>query len=190
MKTKLPIAMSNRHIHLSKKDLETLFGENYELTKKKDLSQPGQFAAEEKVDIVGPKGTIKGVRVLGPVRSNTQIEISKTDSFALGIFPPVRDSGDIDGTPGAKIIGPKGEIEIDKGVIIAARHIHMHPNDAQEFGVKDNDRVKVKVGGERGLIYDNVLIRVRDDFALEMHVDIDEGNAAGVTNGQLVEIIK
>ncbi len=190
MKTQLPIAMSNRHIHLSQEDLAALFGEGYELTKNKDLSQPGQFAANEKVDIVGPKGSLKGVRVLGPVRKETQIEISLTDSFTLGIYPPVRDSGDTAGTPGAKVIGPKGEIEISKGVIVAARHIHMHPNDAKEFGVKDKDHVKVKVGGERGLIYDNVLVRVREDFALEMHVDIDEGNAAGVKNGQLVEIIK
>lgn len=186
----IPIAMSNRHVHLSKADLLQLFGEGYELTKSKALSQPGQFAANEKVDVVGPKGTIKGIRVLGPERSNTQIEISKTDCFQLGIFPPVRDSGDIAGTPGAKIIGPKGEVEITKGVIIAARHIHMHPNDAKEFAVKDNDRVKIKVDGERGLIYDNVLIRVREDFVLEMHVDIDEGNAAAVQNGQLVELIK
>jgi len=190
MKNQLPIAMSNRHIHLSTDDLKILFGEGYELTKKKDLSQPGQYAAEEKVDVVGPKGTLKGIRVLGPVRSNTQIEISKTDSFSLGIFPPVRDSGDIEETPGAKIVGPKGEIEITKGVIIASRHIHMHPNDAKEFGLKDKDRVQVNVKGERGLTYDNVLVRVREDFALEMHVDIDEGNAAGVKNGDLVEIIK
>lgn len=190
MKTKLPIAMSNRHIHLSPEHLETLFGAGYELTKFKDLSQPGQFAANEKVDIVGPKGTLKGVRVLGPCRGKTQIEISRTDSFVLGIYPPVRDSGDIKGTPGAKIIGPKGEIEIEEGVIIAARHIHMHPDDAKEFGVKDKDRVRVKVEGERGLIFDNVLVRVRDDFALEMHVDIDEGNAAGINNGDLVEIVE
>ncbi|NLC95422.1 MAG: phosphate propanoyltransferase [Bacilli bacterium] len=190
MKTKLPIAMSNRHIHLSPEHLEALFGAGYELTKFKDLSQPGQFAANEKVDIVGPKGTLKGVRVLGPCRGKTQIEISRTDSFVLGIYPPVRDSGDIKGTPGAKIIGPKGEIEIEEGVIIAARHIHMHPDDAKEFGVKDKDRVRVKVEGERGLIFDNVLVRVRDDFALEMHVDIDEGNAAGINNGDLVEIVE
>jgi len=190
MKTKLPIAMSNRHIHLSPEHLEALFGAGYELTKFKDLSQPGQFAANEKVDIVGPKGTLKGVRVLGPCRGKTQIEISRTDSFILGIYPPVRDSGDIKGTPGAKIIGPKGEIEIEEGVIIAARHIHMHPDDAKEFGVKDKDRVRVKVEGERGLIFDNVLVRVRDDFALEMHVDIDEGNAAGINNGDLVEIVE
>lgn len=190
MKTKLPIAMSNRHVHLSPEHLEALFGAGYELTKFKDLSQPGQFAANEKVDVVGPKGTLKGVRVLGPCRGKTQIEISKTDSFVLGIYPPVRDSGDIKGTPGAKIVGPKGEIEIEEGVIIAARHIHMHPDDAKEFGVKDKDRVRIKIDGERGLIFDNVLVRVRDDFALEMHVDIDEGNAAGVNNGDLVEIVE
>ncbi len=190
MKKQLPIAMSNRHIHLSQEDLKTLFGEGFELTKYKDLSQPGQFAANEKVELIGPKGSIKGVRVLGPVRKKTQIEISKTDSFKLGVYPPVRDSGDINDTPGVNIIGPNGEVEIEKGVIVASRHIHMHTNDALEFGVKDKDRVQIKVDGERALIFDNVLVRVRDDFALEMHVDVDEGNAAGVKNGQLVELIK
>ncbi len=190
MKTQLPIAMSNRHVHLSREDLNILFGEGFELTKFKDLSQPGQFASNEKVDVVGPKGTLKGLRVLGPIRKVTQIEISLTDTFAVGIYPPVRDSGDIEGTPGAKIVGPKGEVEISKGVIVASRHIHMHTNDADEFGVNDKDHVKVKVNGDRGLTFDNVLVRVRDDFALEMHVDIDEGNACGVKNGQLVELIK
>ncbi len=190
MKTQFPIAMSNRHVHLSQEDLNTLFGEGYELTKFKDLSQPGQFASNEKVDVVGPKGTLKGLRILGPVRKATQIEISKTDSFVLGVMPPVRDSGDIEGTPGAKIVGPKGEVEISKGVIVASRHVHMHTTDAKEFGVNDKDLIMVKVLGDRGLIFDHVLVRVRDDFALEMHVDIDEGNAAGVANGQLVELVK
>jgi len=190
MKTNLPIAMSNRHIHLSQADLNILFGEGYELTKFKDLSQPGQFASNEKVEIVGPKGSINAVRVLGPVRENTQIEISKTDSFILGIYPPVRDSGDILETPGAKILGPKGEVEISEGVIIASRHIHMSTSNALEFGVKDKDRVQIKIDGDRGLSFNNVLVRVKDDYGLEMHVDIDEGNAAGVKNGQLVELVK
>jgi putative phosphotransacetylase len=190
MRKELPIALSNRHVHLSKEHIEILFGEGYELTKMKDLSQPGQYACEEKVDIVGPKGTLKGVRVLGPARNKTQVEISLSDGFKLGVVPPVRDSGDLAGSPGAKIVGPKGEVEIEEGIIAAARHIHMHTNDAEEFGVKDKDRVKVRVGGERGLVFENVLVRVNPNYALEMHVDIEEGNAAGVKNGTIVELIK
>ncbi len=186
----VPVGLSNRHIHLSKEHLNILFGEGFELTKMKDLSQPGQYAANEKVDIAGPKGMLKGVRVLGPVRGETQIEISLTDSFVLGVTPPVRDSGDLTGSPGAKIIGPKGEVEIDKGIIAAARHIHMHTSDAEAFGVKDKDIVSVRVGGKRGLTFDNVLIRVSKNFALEMHVDVDEGNSAGLKNGSMVEVIK
>lgn len=190
MAFKLPIALSNRHIHLSQEDLHTLFGEGYELTKIKDLSQPGQFACDEKVDIEGPKGVIKGVRVLGPVRGETQLEISISDAFKLGVEPVIRNSGDIDGTPGVKIIGPKGEVELEKGVIVAARHIHMHTSDGEKFGVKDGDIVKIKTEGIRSVVFENVLVRVKDNFALEMHVDIEEGNAAGVKNGDLVELIK
>ncbi|QSX08930.1 phosphate propanoyltransferase [Alkalibacter rhizosphaerae] len=189
MKKLVPIAMSNRHIHLSPEDLETLFGANYELTPMKDLSQPGQYACEEKVDVSGPKGTIKGVRILGPTRPQTQLEISVSDSYALGIKPPVRDSGDIADSPGIKIDGPKGSVEIGQGAIVASRHIHMHTDDAKEFGLKDKDEVQVQVGGKRGLIFSNVLVRVSDKYALEMHVDVEEGNAAGVSNGQLVEIL-
>lgn len=187
---KLPIALSNRHVHLSPEHLEVLFGKGYNLTKKKDLSQPGQYACEETVDIVGPKGTIKGVRVLGPVRGKTQVEISISDAYKLGVEPVIRNSGDIKNTPGAKLIGPKGEVEIEEGVIVAARHIHMHTTDAEKFGVKDGDIVKVKTEGIRALIFDNVLIRSGETHALEMHVDIEEGNAAGVKNGDLVELIK
>lgn len=190
MKKTLPIALSNRHVHLSQKDLDILFGEGYQLTKLRDLSQPGQFACEEKVDLVGPKKTIKGVRILGPVRSKTQVEISISDAITLGVEPVVRNSGDLARTPGVKIVGPKGEIDLEEGVIVAARHIHMHTNDAPEFGVKDKDIVSVKVDGVRGLIFNNVLVRVSDESQLEMHVDIEEGNAAGVKNGDIVEIIK
>ncbi len=190
MKTLLPIALSNRHMHVSKEDLETLFGEGYKLTPSKDLSQPGQYACEEKVDLVGPKRTIKGIRILGPVRPETQLEISVTDAYTLGIDPIIRNSGDIKDTPGAKLVGPKGEVEINKGIIIAARHIHMHTSDGEEFGVKDGQIVKVKTSGPRAVVFDNVLVRVHPNFALEMHVDIEEGNAAGVRNGDLVEIIK
>lgn len=190
MELKLPIALSNRHIHLSQEDLYKLFGEGYQLTVKKNLSQPGQYACEEKVDLVGPKNTIKGVRVLGPARSSTQVEISITDAFKLGIEPVIRNSGDIAGTPGIKIVGPKGEVELDKGVIVAARHIHMHTKDAERFGVKDGDIVKVKTEGIRSLVFENVLVRSGDTHALEMHVDVEEGNAAGLKNGDLVELIK
>ncbi len=190
MRKQLPIALSNRHIHLSQKDLEILFGEGYELTKKKDLSQPGQYACEEKVDIVGPKNTIKGVRILGPVRSSTQFEISVMDAFTLGVPAIIRNSGDIANTPGAKLIGPNGEVEINEGLIVAARHIHMHTSDAEEFGVVDKQMVSIKVDGPRGLIFDNVLIRVHETYALEMHIDLEEGNASGAKNGDLVELIK
>ena len=190
LKEMVPVGLSNRHIHLSKEDLEVLFGEGYELTKWKDLSQPGQYAAEEKVDVAGVKGTLKGVRILGPTRKETQVEVSLTDSFVLGVNPPVRDSGDLVDSPGAKIVGPKGEITIDKGVIVAARHIHMHTSDAESFGVLDKEIVSVKVEGKRGLIFDNVLVRVHKDYALEMHVDIDEGNAASLKNGSMIKLLK
>lgn len=190
MKTQLPIALSNKHIHLSQEDLNTLFGQGHELSRAKDLSQPGQYACDEKVDVVGPKNTISGVRVLGPVRGETQLEISVSDAFTLGINPIVRNSGDTKDTPGAKLVGPKGEVELDRGLIVAARHIHMYTKDAEDFGVKDNDIVSIRVGGPRGLVFDNVLVRVSDKFALEMHVDVEEGNAAGIKNGDLVELIK
>jgi len=186
----VPVGISNRHIHLSKEHLTQLFGEGYELKELKPLSQPGQFAAEEMVTIVGPKGEIPKVRILGPVRKETQIEISRTDSFVLGIKPPVRDSGDIEGTPGLIVKGPKGEIELEKGVIIASRHIHFHPDDAARFKVKDGERVKVKTFGDRSVIFEQVLVRVHPNYALDCHLDVDEGNAAGLNNGDMVEILK
>lgn len=189
MKTKVPVGLSNKHVHLSRKDVDILFGEGYELTVKKPISQPGQFAAEEFVDVVGPKGAIK-MRVLGPARPHAQIEILSSDTFKLGVPKVVRDSWDIDDTPGVTLRGPKGEVTIDKGVIVASRHIHMTPAQANEYGVKDGEIVKVKVPGERGLIFDNVLIRSNDRCGLEMHIDIEEGNAAGCKNGDMLEIIK
>ncbi|KFZ22129.1 propanediol utilization phosphotransacylase [Thermotoga neapolitana LA10] len=185
------VGVSNRHVHLSREDLETLFGKGYELTPVKELRQPGQYAAKETVTIVGPKGAIENVRVLGPVRKETQVEISRTDAFRLGVRPPVRDSGDLEGTPGIVIIGPNGILVKEKGVIIAKRHIHMHPKDAEHYGVKDKDIVKVIVeSGDRRLIFDDVLIRVREDFALEFHVDTDEANAAMLNTGDLVYIVE
>lgn len=185
-----PVGLSNKHVHVSQADLDVLFGKGYELKKMKDLKQPGQYAAEEKVDIVGPKGTIKGVRVLGPVRPETQIEISLTDSFVLGVKTPVKNSGDLAGTPGAKLVGPNGEVELEKGIIAAARHLHMNTADGEAFGIKDQDIISIKVEGERGIVFNNVLARVGDSHALEAHFDIDEGNAAGLKNGMMVEVIK
>lgn len=190
MKKQLPIALSNRHIHISQDDLDTLFGKGYKLNKIKDLSQPGQYACDERVKLVGPKRDIEGVRILGPVRPRTQLELSISDAFTLGIEPIIRNSGDVKGTPGIKIVGPNGEVELEEGAIVAARHIHMHPNDAEEFGVVDHEIVKIKINGPRGLVFDNVLVRVFHEFALEMHIDVEEGNASGVKNGDMVELIK
>ncbi|KLO21034.1 propanediol utilization phosphotransacylase [Marinitoga sp. 1197] len=190
-KTGIIVGVSNRHVHLSKEDLEVLFGEGYELHPIKDLKQPGQYAAEEVVTLVGPKGKIERVRVLGPVRKETQIEISQTDAFKLGVKPPVRDSGDLDGTPGIKIIGPKGEVETKKGLILAKRHIHMLPEDAEKYNVKDKDLVYVAIEkGDRKLIFGDVLIRVSPKYALEFHVDTDEANAALIKTGDEVFIVE
>ena len=185
----IPVGVSNRHIHLSKEHLAELFGKDYELTVLKELSQPGQFAAAETVAVEGPKGRIENVRILGPARSMTQLEISKTDSYKLGIDPPVRLSGNIDGTPGITIQGPNGIVVIENGVIIAKRHIHMTPQDAERFSVKDKQVVKVKTLGERALIFDKVVVRVSENFALDMHIDTDEANAAGLKTGDRVEIV-
>jgi len=190
MENLVPVNMSNRHIHVTREHLDILFGKGYELTKTKDLSQPGQFACEEKVDIVGPKNTLKGVRILGPIRPATQVEISMFDARTMGVEGVVRPSGKIDGTPGCIIIGPKGQVEIKEGVIVAARHIHMHPRDGEKFGLKDRDVVKVRVGDERAVVFENVVVRVHPDFALDMHIDIEEGNAAGIKNGAMGEIIR
>ena len=184
----VPTGLSNRHCHLSQADIDVLFGEGYQLTNMKDLKQPGQFACEEKITVTGTKGSLT-MRVLGPARNQSQIEVSLTDGFVLGVKPPVRQSGDLAGSPGGKIVGPKGEVEISEGIIAASRHIHMHTTDGERFGVKDKDVVDVEFGGERGVVFKNVLARVNEAFALEFHVDIDEGNAAGLRNGDEVEII-
>ena len=177
---KVPIEISARHAHLSKDDLEKLFGFGFELSKYKDLSQPGQFAAKETVKLVGPLGQIDKVRVLGPCRAKTQVEISETEARALGLNPPIRDSGNLDGAPGVKIIGPKGEVDLASGVILALRHIHIDPATAVELGVKNYDRVKVDTIGPRDLLFENVLVRVDPAFKLAMHIDTDEANAAGI----------
>ncbi|QOR35781.1 phosphate propanoyltransferase [Clostridium sp. 'deep sea'] len=185
------IGVSNRHLHVSQADLEALFGPGYELTNKKDLKQPGQYACEECVEICGPKGCFPKVRILGPVRPVTQVEISLTDSFKLGVKAPVRNSGDLAGTPGVTLKGPYGSVELKNGVIVAARHIHMHTEDAIAYGLKDNDIVNIQtVDNQRSVVFNNVLVRVKDSFAMEMHVDIDEANAAMLKNGDVVKLAK
>ncbi|QNB48008.1 phosphate propanoyltransferase [Thermanaerosceptrum fracticalcis] len=176
------IGISNRHVHLSQAHVEVLFGPGYQLTPVKEL-QPGQFAAAETLTLVGPKGSLAKVRVLGPARRLTQVEISRTDGFTLGVFPPVRDSGFLQGTPGLVLVGPAGCLKITEGVICAARHIHFHPADAERMGIRDGDRLAVKIQGDRALVFDNVLARVNENYRLEMHIDTDEANAAGVRNG-------
>ena len=190
LETKVPVGISARHVHVSQADLDILYGEGYQLTVKKDLLQEGQFASNELVDIVTEKGSFKNVRILGPVRKQTQVEIALTDALKLKLAIPVRDSGDLKGSPGITIVGPKGTIEIPEGVIAAGRHIHMSLDDAAKFDVKDKDIVKVRCGGERGLLFENVLIRVHESFRLEMHIDTDEANAAMCKNSGLVEVIK
>ena len=183
---KVPVGVSNRHVHLCTEDLEKLFGKGYHLTKKNDLKQPGQFASNETVTIRGPKGEFEKVRILGPVRSQSQVEISKTDSFRLGIKAPVRESGDLEETPGIELIGPRGSVLLPHGAIIALRHIHMTPMQAQAMGVQDKEIVEVETFGERRGVLGDVLIRVSDHYALEMHVDVDEANACSLKNNDYV----
>lgn len=187
----VPVGVSNRHIHLSTADLEILFGKGYELTPIKDLSQPGQFACKETLTIVGPSlRPIENVRVLGPVRKASQVEISRTDSFTLKVKPPVRESGDIAGSAPITIIGPKGVVTLKEGCIIANRHIHMSTDEGVQFGLTDGQYVDVEVNGERRTKFYDVQVRVHKDFRLEMHIDTDDANAAGIGNGAMVKIIK
>lgn len=189
-KNLISVGISARHIHLTREVLESLFGKGYKLTRDKDLSQPGEFAAKERVAIVGPSGrAMENVRVLGPTRKFTQIELSRSDGLRLGLDLPVRRSGDLSGTPGLTIVGPRGTVVLREGAVSATRHIHMTPADAERFGVVDAQIVRARVKGERGLVFDNVLVRVSDRFALDFHLDTDDANAAGLENGSLVEII-
>ena len=185
----VPIGVSARHVHLSKEDLETLFGKGYELTKKKEL-MGGQFAADEFVTIVGTKlRALENVRILGPLRKETQVEISSTDAIKLGMKAPIRDSGDTKGSAPIALVGPKGAVYLKEGCIVAKRHIHMSPEDAKAAGVKNGDVVSVKADNERGTIFNHVSIRVDDSFTLEMHIDTDEANAANIITGNTVTII-
>ena len=187
----VPVGISNRHIHLTREHVDILFGKGYELTKLKDLSQLGQYACKEQLTLVGPSmRAIEGVRVLGPERKQSQVEISRTDSFVLKVKPPVRESGDVAGSAPVMIIGPKGAVQLTEGCIIANRHIHMSEEDGLKYGVKDGEYVDVEMGGERRSLFYDVQIRVSDKFRLEMHVDTDDANAAGISNGSKVKLIK
>lgn len=183
------VGISNRHVHLSLMETEILFGKDYKMTYIKSLSQKGQFAAKETVTLIGLKGSIENVRILGPERKETQVEISRTDVYKLGVNAPVRDSGDLENTPGIVIMGPKGMVSLKRGVICAKRHIHMSPEDAEAFMLNDKDEVMVRAKSERGLIFENVLIRVHESFVLEYHIDTDEANASGLRNNDKVEIV-
>ncbi len=169
--------VSNRHIHISKDILEKLFGEGYSLKKAKELMQPGQYASTARITLKGPKGTLTGVRILGPVRENTQIEISRTDCYTLGINAPLRSSGDLQGSPGARIIGPSGSAQLSEGIIVAQRHIHMTPADASFFKVKDKQKVRVRTRPPRSVVFEDMLIRVSENYCLECHIDTDEANS-------------
>jgi putative phosphotransacetylase len=182
------VGISARHLHLTAEHIKTLFG--HDLTVFKDLTQPGQYAANEKVDIVGPKNTIKGVRILGPARKASQVEISKTDAFFLGVEPALKMSGDIEGTPGAKIVGPAGEVLLDKGVIVATRHIHMHTSEAEKHGIKDKEIVWLVANTPRKTLIGDVIIRVDPTFALDFHLDTDEANGAWLNSGDKVRILR
>ena len=187
---KVLVEVSARHLHVSKEDLEILFGRDAALTKKKDLSQPGQYACEERVDIVGPKGEQKGVSILGPVRPATQVELSLTDARKLGLNAPIKESGDIAGSPGCKLVGPCGSVDIENGVIVAKRHIHVTPDEAAELGVTDKQVVNVEIEGTgRALSFGDVVVRVHANFSAAMHIDTDEASAAALAGQVFGEVI-
>ncbi len=189
MEKKVLVEISARHVHVTQEALEILFGEGHQLTNKKDLSQPGQFACEERVTVVGPKGSLKA-SILGPVRPATQVEISLTDARSIGVTAPIRESGDVAGTGACKLVGPCGEVEISEGVIAAKRHIHMTTADAENYNLTDKQIVAVKIPtAERALIFDDVVVRVSDKFSLAMHIDTDEANAAAVPGSCTGEIL-
>ena len=185
----IPVALSARHAHLSQEHVEALFGSGHELTPRFELSQPGQFAAEETVEVVGPKRSIRAVRVLGPARSASQVELSFTDGIVMGLNLPTRLSGDLAGSPGAHLIGPRGAVALREGCIVALRHIHATPEDANRLGLEDGQKVYARFPGPRGLTFDSVVVRVSDQFLTELHLDTDEGNAAGIRVGDGVEVL-
>lgn len=185
----VPVGISVRHIHLSRADVDRLFGRNYQLTPKKKLSQPGQYACEECLDVIGPKGELKKVRILGPERKATQIELAQTDCRNIGVTAPVRSSGNTAGTPGITLRGPLGEITVPEGVIIADRHLHMSEGEAAAFGLKDGDHVRIQVDGVKPGVLGNVLVRAGNGHSLDLHIDTDDGNAFLLRQGQLVTVL-
>ncbi|WP_251862356.1 phosphate propanoyltransferase [Clostridium sp. Marseille-Q2269] len=188
--SEVPVGISNRHIHLSQQDLEILFGKDYKLTKIKDLSQPGQYACKEVVTICGAKGAIEKVRILGPVRSKTQVEVLIGDCIKLGAVPHVKLSGDLSQTSSITVVGPKGSLQLEEGLIVAQRHIHMTPEDAKNLGVHDGEIVSIKFDNLRGGVYNNVAIRANDASCLECHLDIEEANAMGINSKSKITIVK
>lgn len=188
--SEIPVGVSNRHVHLSQKDIDSLWGKDYNLTKLKDLSQPGQYACKEIVTICGPKGAIEKVRILGPVRSKTQVEVLMGDCIKLGVAPHIRLSGDLSRTSGITLVGPKGSVQIEEGLMVAQRHIHMTPEDAKNLGVCDGDMVSIKFDDLRGGTYSNVAIRANDVSKLECHLDIEEANAMSVNGKSKIKIVK
>lgn len=189
-KTHVPAGVSARHVHVSREDMDVLFGVGSQLSLFKTISQPGQFAANEKITLIGPKGTLENVRILGPFRKETQVELAVSDARKLGVNPPIRESGNVKDSPGITLVGPKGSVDLQQGCIIAERHIHMTPADAKAYGVSDAQKVSVRVEGNKGGVMEHVSIKVREDFALEMHIDTDDSNAFGIKNGQQLEIIR
>lgn len=186
----IPVGISARHVHLQKEHVDILFGKNYQFTKHRDISQPGQYACKEQVTIVGPKNSIERVRILGPLRERTQVEISRTDAINIGVNAPVRPSGHIKNSAPITIVGPKGKIDLQEGCIVADRHIHMSPADAHTFNVRDQQRVSVEIGGNKGGRMDNVIVRVSDRYALELHIDTDDANAFGMNGQEIVNIVQ
>ena len=184
------IEVSARHVHLDKESVEALFGVGHKLTPKRELSQPGQYLEEERVDVIGPKGSFKNVAVLGPERKHVQVEVSFSDAFALGINPPIRQSGDTKGSASVTLVGPAGEITIDEGAIVALRHVHMTPEDAERLGLVDNQIVSVEALTDRKLVFEDTVIRVSPKFRTRMHVDVDEAGAAHIAGFALGKIIK
>lgn len=192
MENQVLVEISARHVHVSQQDLETLFGKGYELTVKKMLSQPGQFACEERVKVVGTKGEFPAVSILGPCRKETQIELSLTDARSIGVTAPVRESGDVAGSGACKLVGPKGEVELTQGVIAAKRHIHATSADAEKMGLENGQIVQVEIptANGRNLTFGDVVVRVSDTYALAMHIDTDEANAAGMAPNTMGTVIK
>lgn len=192
MKNEVVVEISARHVHVSQEDLETLFGKGYELTVKKMLSQPGQYACEERVRVIGTKGEFPAVSILGPVRKETQVELSLTDARSIGVAAPVRESGDLEGSGTCKLVGPAGEVELEKGVVAAKRHIHATVKDAEEMGLENGEIVSVEIptANDRALTFGDVVVRVSDSYALAMHIDTDEANAAGMKPNTIGRVIK